>query len=516
MRKTTQRRATATLAIVAGVALAATACSGAADDAESADGVATGTLTIANSATLTDFDPVNAVDAQQIVYYQAVYDSLMRTEPDGTLTPMLATDWTYDDSLTELTLTLRADVTFSNGEPFDADAVVANLEHQMAATTSLIASAVSAVTSVAAEDEDTVVIGLSTPDPGLLEALGTNIGLMAAPETLEDGSAATTPIGTGPYVLDAANTVNGDTYAYTARSGYWDPELQKYGTVQIKYMEDLTARLNAIQAGQVDAAVLDLTQYDAAEAAGLQVQTARTQFSGILIADRDGTIVPALGDVRVRQAIAYAIDREALVSAILGGRGAATSQNFAEDSAAFVPALDSAYAYDADEAKALMSEAGYADGFEVTMPDMSAIFGADVYAALIDQLKAINITVTLDSAPIAELLQKLNAGAYAISFAQGQMASSWYVVSTFYTPGALYNQLHTTTPEIEALIDDIRTTTGDEQAAAYQALNQYVVDNAWIATAFRSDQIYASTEAVDVELQAGHVVPYLYNYSPAA
>lgn len=516
MHTTRTRRLWAGLAMAAGVVLAATACTGTADTGDSDGSVPTGTLTIANSNLPDDFDPVNAIDGQQVVYFQPIYDTLIRKQPDGSLTPMLATEWNYDESLTELTLTLRTDVTFTDGEALDADAVVANLEHQLESTTSPTFSTVAAIDSVRAEGDDSVVITLAQPDPGLLEALATNSGLIASPATLESGTAATEPVGSGPYILDAANTVVGDTYTYVANPDYWDPELQKYGTIVIKFMADITARLNALQSGQVEAAPLELSQYDAAEAAGLVVQSERTNFSGLVITDRDGSIVPALGDVRVREAIALALDRESLVDAIIGGHGTPTSQVFAEGSEAFVSELDDAYTYDVAAAQQLMSEAGYADGFEVTIPDMSALFGADLYAALVDQLDAINVRVVLDSAPIPDLVQRAQAGTYAMSYAEGQIGSSWFMISTYFLPDALQNQLGSTNADIAALIEDVRTTTGDEQVAAYQALNEYVVENVWIATLYRSDNIYGSTDTVDVELQTGRVVPYIYNYSPAA
>lgn len=506
-------------ALMLAAVLAVAGCSSSSSaSSESSGGGSAGlsqTLTIANSGELTSFDPANVVDGLLVQYFQPVFDTLMRKDPDGTIVPMLATAWTYNDDLTELTLTLRDDVTFSDGTKFDADAAVANLQHQKD-TQGPNSSSIASVDTITATDPTTVVLALSTPDPGLLEVLATTIGIMASPNSLTSADVATNPVGSGPYTLVKDETVAGDTYTYQANPNYWDKDLVKYDTIVIKTMTDATARINAIKSGQVQGAPLDLTQNDEAVAAGLTVQASRDDWSGLMIYDRAGTIVPALGDQRVRQAIAYAIDSDALIAAFRAGHAEATDQIFNTESGAYLADLDDAFPYDVDKAKQLMAQAGYGDGFTVTIPDLSSLFGSELFAAVQQQLAAIGITVQLDSLPIPELVQRSLSGQYAMALTGGGMGTDWNTVNSFFLPSSLFNPLHSTDPTLDGLIETIRTTTGDEQKKAYQELNAFIVDQQWATPFYRDDQIYATTDDVQVDLQFGNIVPYIYNYSPTS
>lgn len=511
------RRGVVALAVAAVVALTAAGCSGSGGGGSTdSSGTPTETLTIANSGELTSFDPAQAVDGLLVVYFQPVFDTLIRKKPDGSLEPMLADKWTYSEDLKTLTLNLHSGVTFTDGEKFDADAAVANLQHQKD-TQGPNSGSVASISSIKASDASTVVITLTEPDPGLLDALATTVGIMASPTSLTAKDLATAPVGTGPYVLDATDTVAGDTYTYTLSKDYWNKDLQKFSKIVIKTMTDATARLNAIKAGEVQGTPLDLTQYDEAKAAsGVKVQTKRDDWLGISIYDRSGTIVPALGDVRVRQAMAYAIDSESLIAAFRKDHADATDQVFNPDGEAFVKDLDGAYPYDVAKAKQLLSEAGYANGFEVTIPDLSPLFGSEIFAAVIQQLAEVGITVKLDTKGIPDLVQGSLAGKYAMAIAGGGMGSDWSVISTNYLPTSLFNPLHSEDPKLNEALAAVRTTTGDDQKTAYQDVNKFLVENAWAVPFFRDDTVYANTDDVTAELQFGNLVPYIYNYSPAS
>ena len=109
------------------------------------------------------------------LYFQAVYDGLLRAEPDGTIVPWLATEWSYNDDNTVLTMTLRDDVTFTDGEPFNAEAAAQNLI-RFRDGVSPDASNLGLMTDAVAVDDTTLEITLSAPDPALLNYLGRNAG----------------------------------------------------------------------------------------------------------------------------------------------------------------------------------------------------------------------------------------------------------------------------------------------------------------------------------------------------
>lgn len=479
---------------------------------ESAAG--TGTLTIANDHALATFDPSQADGNITLQYYQPVFDTLIRRTAEGEYVPMLATEWEYDDTNTTLSLDLRADVTFTDGAVFDAEAAAFNLLRTRDAGGDQSVTLAS-VEDVVAEDEDTISIRLSQPDPGLVDALSRTAGFMASPDSLESADVATVPVGSGPYVVDASQTVAGDTYVYTAREDYWDPSLQQYGTIVIRTLEDATARVNALKSGQINATKINIADIENVESAGFEVQTSDLSWSGILVYDRAGQVVPALGDARVRQAIAHALDRESLLTALRDGYGEVTDQFFGTESLAYLPELDDVYEYDPDEARGLLAEAGYPDGFELTIPDFSTIYGETLYAAVIQQLGDVGITVNRDQGGIPDLLSKINAQTYGLALFNYTSDAGWPTITTLILPDGSFNAFHSTDPTVESLLGEIRTSEGDAQVSAYQELNRHLVDEAWIVPLFRDALVYATDTNTTADLGSG-VPPSIYDYAPAA
>jgi peptide/nickel transport system substrate-binding protein len=151
------------------------------------------------------WDPAHAHVGHILQPYQAAYDSLLLREPDGKLSPMLATEWKYNDTNTKLTVDLRTDVTFSDGAKFDAEAAKANLEHFKTANGPQMAQ-LTAVSNIAVVDADTIELNLSAPDPSLEFYLSQAAGLMGSPKALGSEAIKTEPVGSGPYVMDKAAT----------------------------------------------------------------------------------------------------------------------------------------------------------------------------------------------------------------------------------------------------------------------------------------------------------------------
>ena len=137
-------------------------------------------LVLGNNGDVLSWDPGEMKEGAIISYAEAVYDPLLRKTADGEIEPNLATEFTYNDDLTELTLTLKEGVTFTDGTPFDADAVVANVAARKAGAGSA-SEAAKSIENVVVEDPYTVVLDLVAPNPGLLAALATYLGFMASP-----------------------------------------------------------------------------------------------------------------------------------------------------------------------------------------------------------------------------------------------------------------------------------------------------------------------------------------------
>ena len=475
----------------------------------------TKSLTIANSAGMQSWDTTEADTGLLIQYYQPVFDSLIRQKPDGSFAPFLATKFTYNDEMTQLTLKLRTDVKFTDGTKFNATVAKANLDHQLAGH-GPNSGRVGAIDSVVAKDSSTLVINLKTQDPGLLDVLSTSVGMMASPTSLKSATLKTKPVGSGPYILDLSKSVAGSTYVYKLNPNYWNKPIQKFKSITIKTMTDMVPRMNALKSGQVQGAPLDIGQLaEAKTVKGLKLQTKMDDFGGIQLIDRDGKVVKALGDLRVRQAINYAMDQKSLIAAFRpNGTGQESNQIFSKSGKAYVASLDKAYSYDLAKAKSLMAAAGYADGFTVTVPDMSGNFGADLYAAVIEMLGAIKIKVNLEKGlAFPDMIGNIMGGKYGMLIAGGPINSDWFQAANFYGPG-FFNPLHSSDPKIDAYLNVIASTDGAAQAAAYKALNRYVVSQAWFALFFRDSSLYANTSAIKVQVQYANIVPFIYNYSP--
>lgn len=499
-------RMTAGIAMTSAVAL--TACGG-----ETADGGTDGSLTLSSIIYPTSFDPAQAEWGNRSPFYQAVYDTLLLASPDGEIEPWLATDWEYNDDNTELTLTLRDDVTFTDGTELTADVVVENIERFRDGSGPDVGY-MRAVDDVLAPADHTVVFELDQPDPALLDYLTRSAGLVGSVESFDDSELATTPVGSGPYELDVAQTVTGTSYVYTANPDYWNPDVQHYDEITINVLEDATAALNAIRANEADGVRLaNNDELEEVESAGWAVEGVELDVHGILLLDRDGEMAPELEDLRVRQALNHAFDRESMLESLQGGAGGLTGQMFPETSAAYDPALDEVYPYDPDRAIELLAEAGYPDGFTIEMP-RTAVLGDRTFTLIEQQLSDIGVSVNW-SDPGNNFISDLLAPQYPASYMALEQNPDWQLTQFMLAPDAPFNPFGSQDPEVEELIEDMRWGDEEEQAEAASELNVWMVENAWFAPFYRAQGSFAVAEGTTVEMLPTNVYPNIYDFRPA-
>ncbi len=502
-------------ATAASVLLLTAACGGSSDGA-SGSGGSTDSLTLAAITPPTSFAIGEmASSGPEDHYYQAVYDKLLDLDADGQPIPNLVTEWAYDETGTRLSLTLRDDVTFTDGAAFDAEAVKANLE--LAKTrTGEAGSALRAVDSVEVVDATHADIVLSRPDPSLPQALARSSGYMASPDALGSADLATDPVGSGPYVLDQDATTPGSTYAYTRNEDYWNAEEFPYDSLEIRFLDDTTATLNGLRSGEIDGIAATTSDLVAgAEQADLTVTTyTNGGIEGLYLWDRDGALVPALADVRVRQAINHAMDRETIVDVVKGGLGRPTVQMFGPSSPAYDESLEGTYDYDVEKAEELMEEAGYGDGFTMSMPDASPVF-PDEQAAVTEALAAIDITVTYEPITGDQFVGSIIGGQWPANYFNLTAGSPFEMIGLALTQQSPFNPFKTSDPTVDELIGKAGSSTGDEQAAALQELNAYLVEQAWFSPWDAAEAGYVTGEGIEVEPVQGVGVPPLANLGPA-
>lgn len=506
MRK---RQLAAATAIIAAVALLSTACSsGAPPKAESL------TLRIGASVAPETFDPAElSLGVESPQFWMLTYDTLLKLDPDGTVKPNLATKWAYDSTNTKLQLTLRDDVKFTDGASFDAKAVKANIEHIQAGAGRDKAYA-DAITNVNIVGDTTVELELSSPDPMLVTNLARNIGAVGSPAALPDEKIKVAPVGSGPYVLNSTKTVVGSSYTFDRNPEYWDEDAWPYDEIEIKVFTDLTARVNALKAKQVDAAWINGSTAAEAKSSGLKITSSPAEWVGMKINDRAGNVVPALKDVRVRRAINMAFDTQAMLDNIDLGFGSLTNASVLPGSNGYVDSLQKTYSYDPDGARKLLAEAGYPNGFDLPMPQFQfrAAYNPIIQSALAD----IGIRVVWkDFAPTDTVKQLYDPSNAMFMTALNGAKESWDFYGSAVLPDASGNIAKSTDPELQVLLNAARDSSENERAAANQAIQTWLVKNAWFAPWYYRDTVYATSDKVTFKPQFGDVVPLISSFAPA-
>lgn len=477
-----KRRRGAGIAVVAATAIALTGCAGG-GGSSSGDSGEEHTLRIAINAPPSNFS-IGAWSGGDATPFLSVYDTILHREVDGTLDGGIAEEWEYNEDLTELTLSIRDGGEFTNGEALDAQAVVDSLE--VARAGSSTSANLASIDTVEAADESTVVVTLSKPDAALVPLLAGVAGAVGAPDVLTDESSKLEPVGSGPYILSDKSTA-GSTYVYEKNEDFYNADSYPFSAVEIQVIQDPTAAQNALKAGQLD--VVGLSSQDQIAQFPEGKFTTGNNLPGTVgalwLVDREGAVVPALADERVRQAINLAFDREAITSGLGKGFLNPTEQVFSPSGAAYSEDLNDTYAQNIEDAKDLLADAGYPDGFGVTMP--STVVSTQFEPAIGQALGDIGITVTWESVPFQDFYSKVFGGNYGMFFMFNGLSGSDAVDSNAVLSG-VFNPFASTTPELEALLTQANSSQDDD---AFRGVNEYLVDQAWFAPVFYITSLYA-------------------------
>ncbi|HEY4200568.1 MAG TPA: ABC transporter substrate-binding protein [Devosiaceae bacterium] len=466
-------------------------------------------LRIGTDVDLITLEPAALTGGGQVQFWSAVYDTLLYITPDGEVKPNVASDFSYNDDKTVLTLTLRSDATYADGTPITADGVVKTMKAFIAGN-GPDAKYLANVSDIAAKDGK-LVLTLSAPDPALTFYLGGDAGVLYNPKAIGTDQSFD-PQGSGPYILDKANSTKGSVYTFQRDEKYWNKAAYPFSTVVFTPLIDPTARLNALKSGQVDAALLTAQTQAEAQAAGASIVPQYLTVVGLQIRDLKGTKVPALGDVRVRQAMNMVFDRPSISEFLLNGLAEPTQQIFLTTSQAFVQGGDTHYPYDVDQAKKLMAEAGYADGFTITMPSTSS---TALYEPVIAQsLGDINVKVEWQKVPDTQITARQLSGEFPIFFQSGSSRFAWFDINLWVGPKAQWNSFKISEPDLNAMIDRAQHAKTDADAnAAYQDVGNYLIDNAWFVPFARPQGFLATKAGLSVKAQFGIPAPTIINYT---
>lgn len=441
------------------------------------------TLRMADSTDIAAMDPHSMTESNTIGFLNHVYEGLVRYNKELAVEPALATSWEFVEP-TRLRFTLREGVTFHNGNPFTAEDVVASLE-RASADISPVKSNLPGLETVEKVDDFTVDLILKGPDPIVLNYL-TNIHILdkewmtehdaLMPADMRGGRenyAVANSNGTGPFILESrqpdARTV------LTINEGWWDEPEHNLTRIEFSPIGSDATRIAALLSGELDfitpAPLQDIDRINRAEGTNVIVAPAlRTIMLGLnqndKLFDSNLTEVNPLQDKRVREALWMAIDMELIRKKIMRDRSRNSNLLVAPPVPGYDAALDTRPAADLEQAKAMLAEAGYADGFEVGFdcPNDRYINDEEICQAITSMWSRLGVKARLNAQTKSKHFEKVLAGntdIYMVGWATLPMLDTFSVLSALlHTPGdrmGAWNPAGYSNPEVDALTAKIAT-----------------------------------------------------------
>ncbi|HBB84865.1 MAG TPA: ABC transporter substrate-binding protein [Sulfitobacter sp.] len=363
-------------------------------------------ITVALQLEPPHLDPTSAAaGAIDSVLYTNVFEGLTRFMGDGSVVPGLAASWEISEDGLTYTFKLREGVTFHDGTTMDAEDVKFTLDRinaeDSANAQKTLYSAISEVTVV---DPQTVEVKLSEPNGNLLFNLAWGDAVIVAPESVE--TIKQTPIGTGAFKFDEWR--QGDKITLSRYDAYWG-DAPALASATFKFISDPTAAFASVMAEDVDVfagfpAPENIPQFEADPR--FQVLIGSTEGETILSINNQRE---PLDNVKVRAAVAHAIDRQAIIDGAMFGYGTPIGTHFAPHNPDYID-LTEMSAYNPEKSKALLAEAGFPDGFETTLhlpPPSYARRGGEIIAA---QLAQVGIKAQITNVEWAQWLETVFKG----------------------------------------------------------------------------------------------------------
>ncbi|MBO6902762.1 MAG: ABC transporter substrate-binding protein [Rhizobiaceae bacterium] len=339
-------------------------------------------------------DPTaGAAAAIDEVVYANVFEGLTRIGSGGEVLPALARSWEISDDGKTYTFHLQEGVKFHDGSDLTAEDVVFSLDRARADDSTNAQKALfAAISSVEAVDATTVKVMLNNPQGSFLYNMGWGDAVIVAPESA-DGNKEN-PVGTGPFKF--ANWAKGSSITIEKNPDYWG-EPVALDKAEFRIIPDAAAAIPALLSGDVQA----FANMPAGDALS-QIQ-ADPRFEVVIGSTEGETILSTnngkapFDNLKVRQAIAHALNREEIIAGNGSGLGTPIGSHFSPGNAAYVD-LTGTYPFDPEKAKALLAEAGFPDGFDATIKLPPPPYARDGGQVVASQLR--NVGINLEIIPV--------------------------------------------------------------------------------------------------------------------
>ena len=458
-----------------------------------------GTLRYATGTDALTLDPQFVTDIPTARVVNQIFETLVYPDLDGNLVGVLATDWEVSDDNLTWTFKLREGVTFHDGTPFNAEAVKFTFDRIKAEETGAPrASAARAIASVDVVDEHTVNITTAEPYAPLLAQLSAyNLAIMSpSAGDAVNAEYSRNPAGTGPFRL--GDWTPGEEMTLVRNEDYWGDKAASE-TVVLSVVPEDSARVLLLISGEADVIsnvpTVMVPRLESAPGVELIEETGyRTIYVGMNMK------MEPFDDVRVRHAIAHAIDKEALLAGVMTGIGTLGGgfESTVIPGAADIPP----YPYDPERAKALLAEAGYPDGFEVDFYVPTGRYTNDrqIGEAIQAQLAEVGIEANLLSPEFgaySALLRERDAVPFYI-LGKGSPTGDLDLtlgITTASTGSGNYSNYEN--PEVDALIAEQRVTVDpDARKEVLRQILQQVYDDAPIVALYYENQIFGQRDNV--------------------
>ena len=467
--------------------------------------------TVALPTDIKNFDPFNSIATHERAVQQNIFDTLIDLDRDYKPTvPALATSWTYVDPTT-LDLTLRQGVTFHDGQPFTADDVVFTFEKVLSNDAPVGINSWVAGTIDAVEKIDDYTVRITTPEPyAPLVANLTRIYIVPkqAYEAMGADAFNLKPVGTGPFRY--VSWTIGEEIVLEAFKDHWREGIPRVDGAVFKIIPDEFARFAALRAGEVDIVQnLPASRIDQVSAdPNLRVSAVwgqRNMWIGIMM-------VPPLDDVRVRQALNYAVDKQAIIDSIFNGyAGDVSPGGFGKLAFGYHDDI-AQYPYDPDKARQLLSEAGYPNGLDLEFRCSSDRYASDreVCQAIQAYLSAVGVRTDVQFTEWA-VYSKLRAeksmkGLYFLGYGNSLFDADFPLRLCCWSGGR--SETNFNTPELDAMIVKAASTVDtDQRYQLYGEIQQYIRDAAPYIFLYDQYDIYGISSRVNWEPWATELIP---------
>jgi peptide/nickel transport system substrate-binding protein len=443
-----------------------------------------GALNVGLNADVTTLDPLlsSSLYDREVMYN--IYDRLVDVDAKNVVIPDLATSWTFSSPTTAV-FTLRTGVQFQDGTPFNADAVVFNINRILNTTTSPRHSEISTVTSVQAVDPTHVQFNLSKPFSPLLATLSDRAGMILSPtavQSLGSGLAnAPTNAGSGPFSF--TSWVKGSQLVVTRNPHYWQKD--SFGTA-LPYLSTVTYHPitnESVMFTQLETSTINVAQALApsdtatakSNAALVYKQIPGLSFNGFEL----NTKSPPLDNVHVRDAISYAVNRQEIVTSVLDNIGVVAQGPIPPSSWAYSSSI-APYSYDTAMAKSQLQQAGMTSATFTLLITSGSPLNAQEAQFLQQELAPAGITMNIKQETFTTILNDTAAFHYQAALVgwSGRPDPDGNSYSWFHTGGG-FNDMQYSNAQVDALLEDARASTDQaHRAQDYQQAETQMLQDA--------------------------------------